>query len=103
MIVTFSEVAQVCGFITAIAAAIALFVKPIRAKLFGLNEMREGQKCLLRSEMLQIYYKGKEHDNTLRQYEFENFCLLYAAYKAEKGNSFIDKINKEVQEMEVLK
>jgi hypothetical protein len=103
MFVTFSEVAQVCGFITAIAAAIALFVKPIRAKLFGLNEMREGQKCLLRSEMLQIYYKGKEHDGELRQYDFENFCLLYAAYKAENGNSFIDKINNEVQEMEVLK
>ena len=99
--VTFAQVAQVCGFITAIAAAIALFVKPVREKLFGLNEMKEGQKCLLRSEMLQIYYRGKEHDNVLRQYEFENFCLLYAAYKAEKGNSFIDKINKEIQEMEV--
>lgn len=100
--VTFGQIAQVCGFITAIAAAAALFVKPLRAKLFGLNEIREGQKCLLRSEMLQIYYKGKEHDNVLRQYEFENFCLLYAAYKAEKGNSFIDKINHEVQEMEVI-
>jgi hypothetical protein len=51
--------------------------------------------------MLQIYYRGKDNNNTLRQYEFENFCLLYAAYKAEKGNSFIDKINKEIQEMEV--
>ena len=100
--VTFGQIAQICGFITAIAAAAALFVKPLRAKLFGLNEIREGQKCLLRSEMLQIYYKGKEHNNVLRQYEFENFCLLYAAYKAEKGNSFIDKINHEVQEMEVI-
>lgn len=100
--VTFQQIAQVCGFLTAIAAALSLFVKPIRLKLFGINEMREGQKCLLRSEMLQIYYKGKEHDNVLRQYEFENFCLLYSAYKAEKGNSFIDKINKEVQEMEVI-
>lgn len=100
--VTFGQIAQICGFITAIAAAAALFAKPLRAKLFGLNEIREGQKCLLRSEMLQIYYKGKEHDNVLRQYEFENFCLLYAAYKAEKGNSFIDKINHEVQEMEVI-
>lgn len=99
---TFGQIAQICGFITVIAAAAALFVKPLRAKLFGLNEIREGQKCLLRSEMLQIYYKGKEHDNVLRQYEFENFCLLYAAYKAEKGNSFIDKINHEVQEMEVI-
>lgn len=100
--VTFGQIAQICGFITAIAAAAALFVKPLRAKLFGMNEIREGQKCLLRSEMLQIYYKGKEHNNVLRQYEFENFCLLYAAYKAEKGNSFIDKINHEVQEMEVI-
>lgn len=100
--VTFQQIAQVCGFLTAIAAALSLFVKPIRTKLFGINEMREGQKCLLRSEMLQIYYRGKEHNNVLRQYEFENFCLLYLAYKAEKGNSFIDKINKEVQEMEVI-
>lgn len=100
--VTFSQVAQVSGFVVTITAALALFVKPIRSKLFGLNEIREGQKCLLRSEMLQIYYKGKERDNTLRQYEFENFCLLYKAYKAEKGNSFIDKINKEVNEMEVI-
>ena len=100
--VTFQQVAQVCGFLTAIAAALSLFVKPIRMKLFGINEIREGQKCLLRSEMLQIYYKGKEHNNVLRQYEFENFCLLYTAYKAEKGNSFIDKINKEVQQMEVI-
>lgn len=100
--VSFSQIAQVSGFIVTITAALALFVKPIRSKIFGLNEIREGQKCLLRSEMLQIYYKGKERDNTLRQYEFENFCLLYNAYKAEKGNSFIDKINKEVNEMEVV-
>ena len=100
--ITFASVAQVCGFITAIAAAITLFVKPVRQKLFGIKEIIEGQKCLLRAEMLQIYYRGKDNDNKLRQYEFENFCLLYAAYKAENGNSFIDKVNKEVQEMEVV-
>lgn len=99
---TLSNVAQMCGFLTTIAAAVALLVKPIRNKLLGLSEMQEGQKCLLRSEMLAIYYKGKDHNNTLRQYEFENFCLLYAAYKAEKGNSFIDKIKAEVFEMEVI-
>ena len=100
---TIATIAQVCGFITAIAAALALFVKPFRTKLFGLAEIREGQKCLLRSAMLQIYYKGKDNGDKLRQYEFENFCLLYAAYKAEGGNSFVDKVNHEVQEMEVVK
>lgn len=100
--VQFAQIAQICGFITAVAAAISLFVKPVRSKLFGLNEIREGQKCLLRSQMLQIYYHGKEANNTIRQYDFENFVLLYSAYKSEGGNSFIDKINREVQEMEVI-
>mgnify|MGYP006874678765 FL=1 len=42
--IAFSQIAEICGFVTAIAAALSLFVKPFRAKLFGLNEMKEGQK-----------------------------------------------------------
>lgn len=60
-----------------------------------------GMKCLLRAEMLQIYYHNREK-KTIRQYEYENFLALYAAYKALKGNSFIDKIKKEVDEWEVV-
>lgn len=59
-----------------------------------------GIKCLLRSDMLQIYYRHKETD-TIRQYELENFIFLYKAYKALKGNSFIDIIYKEVITWEV--
>ena len=59
-----------------------------------------GLKCLLRSEMLRIYYQHKDSEK-IRQYELENFVFLYKAYKALKGNSFIDKIYKEVMEWEV--
>ena len=38
----------------------------------------------------------------IRQYEAENFEYSYKAYKALKGNSFIDKIKKEVDEWEVV-
>lgn len=55
----------------------------------------QGIKCLLRSEMLNIYYRHKDSEH-IRQYELENFCLLFRAYKALHGNSFIDKINNEV-------
>lgn len=55
-----------------------------------------GLKCLLRSEMLRIYYHNEEK-KVLRQYEYENFEKLYKAYKALRGNSFIDKIWKEIQ------
>lgn len=60
-----------------------------------------GQKCQLRSEMLQIYYKYKD-TKKIHQYEKENFVLLYAAYKALKGNSFIDTINDEVMKWETV-
>ena len=51
--------------------------------------------------MLRIYYHHRAK-GIIRQYEYENFVLLYGAYKALKGNSFIDKIYKEVQEWEVI-
>lgn len=60
-----------------------------------------GQRCQLRSEMLQIYYHNRD-SKTIRQYEYENFVLLYEAYKALKGNSFIDKIYSEVKKWEVI-
>ena len=61
----------------------------------------QGIKCLLRSEMLRIYYHNKDSER-IRQFELENFIALYKAYKALKGNSFIDKIYKEVMSWEVM-
>lgn len=60
----------------------------------------EGQKCQLRSDMLRTYYKHKD-ECEIRQYELENFILMYKAYKELKGNSFIDKIHDEVIEWKV--
>lgn len=64
-------------------------------------KISNGQKCLLRSEMLQIYYHNKDK-KTIRQYEYENFVFLYEAYKALKGNSFIDKIYEEVKKWTII-
>lgn len=69
--------------------------------LLAVSKICNGQKCLLRSDMLTIYYHNREK-RVIRQYEYENFILLYEAYKALKGNSFIDRIKKEVDEWEVV-
>ena len=97
-----TEIITYCSLVLNIAAVIALFVKPVREKLFGFHDYREGQKCLLRSAMLAIYYKAKEDGGKIRQYDFENFSLLYAAYKAEHCNTFIDQVKEEVFDMEVV-
>ena len=64
-------------------------------------KITNGQKCQLRSDMLQIYYHNKD-SKKIRQYEFENFVLMYEAYKALKGNSFIDTIYGEVKKWEII-
>lgn len=69
--------------------------------LLAVSKVCNGQRCLLRSDMLSIYYHNREK-RIIRQYEYENFVLLYEAYKALKGNSFIDKIYSEVKEWEIV-
>lgn len=80
-------------FVTLISAIIAFVV--------WIRKIANGQRCQLRSEMLRIYYHNREK-KTIRQYEYENFVFLYEAYKALKGNSFIDKIYEEVKSWEII-
>ena len=93
--------AEVCGAVMGIVTLVILLCKPLREWIFGLRDIREGQKCLLRSEMTKIYYRHYK-DRKIRQYEYENFDSLYKAYKRLKGNSFIDHLRKEVDEWEVI-
>ena len=76
-------------------------VSMIIPMLINMSKIRNGQRCQLRSEMLRIYYSNIDKGE-IRQYEFENFVLLYEAYKALKGNSFIDKIYDEIRGLRVV-
>ena len=51
--------------------------------------------------MLRTYYKHK-NEKQIRQYEFENFIFMYKAYKALKGNSFIDEIYSVVTQWQII-
>jgi hypothetical protein len=69
--------------------------------IISMLKISKGTRCQLRSEMLRIYYAHREI-KIIRQYEYENFVMLYEAYKALKGNSFIDKIYGEVKTWEIV-
>lgn len=87
--------------IVTLIGEIGVLIGVITPVIINVHKISEGTKCQLRSEMLRIYYHHREK-KIIRQYEFENFVMLYEAYKALKGNSFIDKINNEVREWEVI-
>ena len=96
-----SIIAAYCGYFTGIVAFFLLLITPIRDWLFGIKDIREAGKCLLRADMLRTYYRHSD-DKIIRQYEKENFLLEYKAYKRLKGNSFIDDVAKTVREWDVI-
>lgn len=88
------------GIVT-LVGEIGVLLGVIIPVIVWIRKIATGQKCQLRSDMLAIYYHNRE-TGVIRQYEYENFVYLYEAYKALKGNSFIDKIYKEVQTWEIV-
>lgn len=94
-------IADHAGDICQIATCAALVIKPVREWLMGTQAMKEGQRCLLRSEIVRIYYRHHE-DKRLQEYEYRNLVQCYKAYKALDGNSFVDHIYSEMQEWEII-
>ena len=84
--------------IKGVEVILSVIVVPLSVGVFNLVR---GMKCQLRSDMLHIYYRHKD-SKQIRQYELENFVHLYKAYKSLRGNSFVDKIYKEVMAFEVI-
>lgn len=97
----FSEMVQWAKDLCSVAAFGALLCKPVREWLLGTKALKEGQRCLLRSEIVRLYYRHHE-DHKLREYEFRNLEQCYGAYKILGGNSFIDHIYGEMQEWDII-
>jgi hypothetical protein len=87
--------------IVVLIGEISVLIGAIVPVFLFIVKVAEGQKCQLRSEMLRTYYHNREVGK-IRQYEYENFVMLYEAYKALKGNSFIDKIYEEVHSWDIV-
>ena len=87
--------------IVTLIAEIGVLLGVIIPVIVFVIKISNGTKCQLRSEMLRTYYHNRDA-KSIRQYEYENFIFLYEAYKALKGNSFIDRIYSEVKTWKIL-
>ncbi len=88
-------------FVKMLGSEVAILIGAAIPVVVWIAKIVEGQRCQLRAEMLRIYYKNKD-DKKIRQYEAEHFDKCYHAYKALKGNSFIDEIYKKAHTWEVI-
>lgn len=89
-------ISKYVGYILTVISFVGVVWKCLKEQA----KIREGQKCQLRTDMLRTYHKNKD-SRKLRQYEAENFVMMYQAYKAMGGNSFIDEIYEHVTKWDV--
>lgn len=87
--------------IVTLIGEIGVLLGVITPIIISVRKIIDGQKCQLRHDMLQIYYANRK-TKIIHQYEYEDFVMQYEAYKALKGNSFIDKIYDEIKSWEVI-
>ena len=92
------NISAFAALLTVAEVILGMVIIPLILKVMKISN---GTKCQLRSEMLRTYYHHNDIKR-IRQYEYENFVMLYEAYKALKGNSFIDKIYTEVKTWEII-
>ena len=52
----FFALVSVCSGLGSVLSLLLLLAKPVRERLFGLSAIREGQRCMLRADMLAAYY-----------------------------------------------
>ena len=96
-----NTIAGHAGDICTIITCAALLIKPVREWIMGTEAIREGQRCLLRAEIVRLYYRHRD-EKQLREYEYRLLEQCFRAYKAMDGNSFIDHIHAEMQEWEII-
>ena len=100
----FTAIVSIISGAMVIIGFLSMIIKPIREKILTNSEKdtlyAAGMQCLLRSEILSIYYNNQD-TKILRQYERENLESLYSAYKALGGNSFIQDLYTEMKKWQI--
>ena len=109
---TIVSIAGICQGALALITIALMFIKPFRQWFLGIRGHKkkiesqeatehESVKCLLRSEIVRIYYANRGR-RALHSFEYENVSMLYAAYKDMGGNSFVDRIWDEIQGWDII-
>lgn len=96
------DIFTIVSGITGIIGLLAIFVKPIREKLFGLGRIKTGIMCEQKALILDIYYKHYD-ERTLTYYERQLLDALVESYVSLGGNSFVKDIYAEMCEWHVKK
>ena len=92
---------EILNFIKEYWVIITFFVGEIGVVWAFIQSIREGIKCSLRNDILDIYDRCKEKQE-ITHYQLQSIKYSYAIYKKLKGNSFVDEIVRKVDKFKII-
>lgn len=92
---------EILDFIKEYWVLIAFFVGEIGVVWGFIQSIREGIKCSLRNDILDIYDRCKDKQE-ITHYQLQSIKYSYAIYKRLKGNSFVDEIVRKVDKFKII-
>lgn len=85
---------------TVTGALIGYFINKFKRLKSEESDLKDSVRSMLRSDITNYYYRAMERGFILR-WEKENVSYLYGSYKNLDGNSYIDIIMVDIEELPV--
>lgn len=92
---------DILNFIKEYWVLITFFIGEISALFVFVKSIQRGTKCSLRNDILEIYDKCKD-TKKITMYQLSSVHLSFEEYQKLKGNSFVEKIVKEMDTFEIV-
>lgn len=92
---------EVIDFIKEYWVIISFFVGEIVIVWSFIQSIKNGIKCSLRNDILDIYDRCKD-TKKITHYQLQSIKYSYDIYKKFKGNSFVDEIVNKINKFEII-
>jgi 6-phosphogluconate dehydrogenase len=91
---------EVLDFIEKHWTLITFFFAEVGVLFVFVKSIHRGTKCSLRNDIVEIYEQCKQKKE-ITKYQLETVYLSFKEYKKLKGNSFVEKLVKEIEEFKI--
>lgn len=92
---------EILDFIKNYWVLITFFIGEIGVLVAFVTSIHRGIKCTLRNDIVEVYEECKLKKE-ITKFQYETVCLSYEEYKRLKGNSFVDKLMKELETFKIV-
>ena len=92
---------EIINFIKDYWVLITFFFGEIGVLIAFVNSIHKGIKCTLRNDIVEIYEDCKVK-REITKFQYETACLSYQEYRRLKGNSFVEKLMKELEDFKIV-